>query len=125
MKAFAVTTVTLGLALAAAGQVVRTNALTEPTGTNATPQVALIQVYKTDTSTFFPNLKRAAGAKDAQPGVAADLGLLRSYFEGKGIDVSPPFSLYYKPRTGHLLARATEEDQKAIGRLLAQVASRN
>lgn len=111
MKTLAIAVVTIGLALAAAGESVRTN---------AAPRALFQRVYQTDTNIFFSSLRRSAGAKEDQ----SDLQVLRSYFKRKGVGVSPPFSLYYKPRTGQLLVRATEEDQKTIAAFLAQFDSR-
>lgn len=94
-----------------------------PATTNGVPREprspAVTRVYQTDTNSFFKNLRAMLKAEENQ----SDGKVLISYFKKNGIDVSSPFSFYYKPRTGSLLIRATEEDQKKIEKLVANVES--
>jgi type II secretory pathway component GspD/PulD (secretin) len=114
MRTFAIIISAAGLVLHAAGQPALTNA-----APSARPELYQ-RIYQTDTNSFFPSLRTLMRAKGEQP----DFEVLRSYFKQKGVDVSPPFSLFYKPRTGLLLIRATEQDQKKIKALLAELQSR-
>ena len=103
-----------GLVLQAAGQPATTNA-----PPSATPQLST-RTYKIDAGLLFPRLRTLTGAEDDEP----DVVVLDIYFKQKGLDFSPPRVLFYKDRAGTLVVRATEQEQKKVEALLAEIHSK-
>jgi hypothetical protein len=110
MNAFAIIIIAAGLVLNVAGQSATTNAA------GAARLQLYVRTYQTDTNSFFSSLRAQMRAKHEQ----GDLEVLTDYFKQKGIAVSPPFAYFYKPRTGWLIIRATEQDHKKIRALLPE-----
>ncbi|HWQ91158.1 MAG TPA: hypothetical protein VN673_05770 [Clostridia bacterium] len=74
------------------------------------------RTYRTDTNSFLPYLRALVKAQPEQ----SDLKVLVAGLKQKGVEVSPPGGVYYKPRTGVLLIRATAEEHKKIEKLLLE-----
>ncbi len=77
----------------------------------------LTRTYQLDTNSLSANLSALVPNSPEVP----EPELLMQYLKANGVDVTPPMSLWYKPRTGLLLVHTTEQQHKKLQELLAKL----
>ena len=81
--------------------------------------VLFSRVYRFSSNDVFSKMRHSMGGPEGQ----SEFEVLRNFFKSKGVDLSPPSSLFYTYGEKCLIVRATEANLATIDKLVAGINS--